>query len=239
MDLTRKMSVDILSAFDTSNDRFPQIIKKYNKKNDVSHHQKKRLKATTNEIIRNRGLIDYIIEESSSRKIKNIQPKLKSILRLGCYELLFDEIVPEFAAIHSSVELGKNLINKKSGSIINAVLRNMQRKQNSDPSWVKSIKSKNLELSFPNWLIKKWRNQFGETNTKKLCKSFLKKSPMFLRVDTNQLSFKKTVSLLNQNEIEVKCEQGILYLFPSWLEHYTRENQTNERITLSFNTYYR
>ena len=42
-----------------------------------------------------------------------------------------------------------------------------------------------------------------------------------------------------QNEIEVKCEQGILYLFPSWLEHYTRENQTNERITLSFNTYYR
>ena len=43
----------------------------------------------------------------------------------------------------------------------------------------------------------------------------------------------------NQNEIEVKCEQGILYLFPSWLEHYTRENQTNERITLSFNTYYR
>jgi uncharacterized protein (TIGR02466 family) len=43
----------------------------------------------------------------------------------------------------------------------------------------------------------------------------------------------------NQNEIEVKCEPGILYLFPSWLEHYTRENQTNERITLSFNTYYR
>ena len=32
MDLDRKMSVDILSAFDTSNDRFPQIIKKYNKK---------------------------------------------------------------------------------------------------------------------------------------------------------------------------------------------------------------
>ena len=44
----------------------------------------------------------------------------------------FDEIIPEFAAIHSSVELGKNLINKKSGSVVNAVLRNMQRKHDGD-----------------------------------------------------------------------------------------------------------
>ena len=29
MDLTRKMSVDILSAFDTNNDRLPIIIDKY------------------------------------------------------------------------------------------------------------------------------------------------------------------------------------------------------------------
>ena len=38
----------------------------------------------------------------------------------------------------------------------------------------------------------------------------------------------------NQNEIEVKCEQGMSsFVSISWLEHYTRENQTNERITLS------
>ena len=80
MDLTRKMSVDILSAFDTDNDRLPIIIDKYLKKNDISLFHKKRSKVTVNEIIRNRGIIDHIIEESSSRKMRNIQPKLKSIL---------------------------------------------------------------------------------------------------------------------------------------------------------------
>ena len=115
MDLTRKMTVDILSAFDTNNHRLPIIIDKCIKKYEVPFSQKKRSKATVNEIIRYRGLIDHIIEESSSRKMRNIQPKLKSILRLGCYDLLFDELIPEFAAIHSSVELGKNLMNKKSG----------------------------------------------------------------------------------------------------------------------------
>tara|TARA_Y100001970_G_scaffold229615_1_gene284865 strand:- start:397 stop:1716 length:1320 start_codon:yes stop_codon:yes gene_type:complete len=204
MDLARKMSVDILSEFDSGNDRLTVIIDKYFKKFNVPESQKKRSKATVNDIIRNRGLLDHIIEESSSRKMRNIQPKLKSILRLGCYDLLFDEIIPEFAAIHSSVELGKNLVNKKSGSMVNAVLRNMQRKQDSDPTWLKIIKRDNFESSFPNWLLNKWRKQFGEINTKKLCKCYLKKSPMFLRVDTNQLSLKKAISFLNQSEIEVE-----------------------------------
>ncbi len=212
MDLSRKMSVDILFAYDTDKERLPLIIDKYLKQYDLSVAQKKRSKATINEIIRNRGIIDHIIEKSSSRKMGNIQPKLKSILRLGCYDLLFDEIIPEFAAIHSSVELGKNLVNKKSGSMVNAVLRNIQRKKDSDQAWLKSIKDSKVELSFPNWLVKKWRKQFGATNTKNLCRTFLKKSPMFLRVDTNQLPLIEAVSLLNQNGIEVEC-YGILNSF--------------------------
>ena len=204
MDLTRKMSVDILSAFDTNNDRLPIIIDKYINRYEVPFSQKKRSKVTVNEIIRNRGLIDHIIEDSSSRKMRNIQPKLKSILRLGCYDLLFDEIIPDFAAIHSSVDLGKNLISKKSGAMVNAVLRNMQRERVSNPTWLKKFKSNNIELSCPKWLVKKWRGQFGETNTKKLCESYLKKSPMFLRVDTKQISIKKAIILLNQSAIEVE-----------------------------------
>lgn len=42
----------------------------------------------------------------------------------------------------------------------------------------------------------------------------------------------------NTKSVEVPCEQGILYLFPSWLEHFSMPNQTNERITISFNTMY-
>jgi uncharacterized protein (TIGR02466 family) len=42
----------------------------------------------------------------------------------------------------------------------------------------------------------------------------------------------------NVKNVEVPCEQGALYLFPSWLEHYTNPNQTDERITISFNTMY-
>ena len=90
-------------------------------------------------------------------------------------------------------------MNKKSGSMVNAVLRNMQRKQNSDPSWLKTIKRNNIELSFQ--LVSEkmektiWRNKY------KSCATYIKISNV-LRVDTNQLS--RAIRLLNQSSIEVE-----------------------------------
>lgn len=43
----------------------------------------------------------------------------------------------------------------------------------------------------------------------------------------------------NAAMMETPCEQGSLILFPSWLEHYTEDNTTNNRVTISFNTNYR
>ena len=42
MDLERKVLIDILSAFDFSNDRLPKIIEKYFRENDISHVQRKK-----------------------------------------------------------------------------------------------------------------------------------------------------------------------------------------------------
>ena len=64
------------------------------------------------------------------------------------------------------------------------------------------------------------------------------------------LVFKSPISMYRMSEIlltedlyncynqEIPCEQGQLILFPSWLEHYTDDNKTDNRITISFNTFY-
>ena len=45
-------------------------------------------------------------------------------------------------------------------------------------------------------------------------------------------------NLYNAYSQEIPCIQGQLTLFPSWLEHFTDENPTDNRITVSFNTFY-
>ena len=103
---TRKVAYNILNQFDSFKEKIPVLFdKSFNKYSGISNKDKNRIIASVNEVVRYRGLLDHIIEKGSKRKIQHVNPKLKNVLRLGLYELLFDKLVPDFAAIHSSVEL--------------------------------------------------------------------------------------------------------------------------------------
>lgn len=43
-------------------------------------------------------------------------------------------------------------------------------------------------------------------------------------------------SFPNKNLISIVPESGALVIFPSWLDHYTKPNKSERRITVSFNT---
>ena len=134
--LVRKIIFSILNLFDQNKEKIPNLVaQKFNKYPSLSKNDKHRIRVCTNEIIRYRGLIDYLIEKGSKRKISYVNRKVRNVLRLGIYELVFDDIIPDFAAIHSSVELAKKNINKKSSSMINAVMRNIQRLNQKNDSW--------------------------------------------------------------------------------------------------------
>ena len=61
------------------------------------------------------------------------------------------------------------------------------------------------------------------------------KSPL-LPLKMNEFSQYET--LYNAYDQKLPCKEGSLILFPSWLEHYTDENTTDNRVTVSFNTTY-
>ena len=45
-----------------------------------------------------------------------------------------------------------------------------------------------------------------------------------------------TVTEFNAAKTILPVQEGYLFLFPSWLEHGTNTNTTNERYVISFNT---
>ena len=214
MNTSRRISADVLSSFDVSYNQLPEVVDQVFNKYGPSLSKKQRSRVIINEVIRRRGILDHIIEKCSSKKIDKIQPKLRAIIRIGCYELLFDDFIPDFAAIHSAVELGKKSINKKAGSMVNAVLRNIQREQKKDSTWLELIINNNPELAYPNWLIKKWKRQFGSIITKKLCVSFFNKAPMFLRVNEELLEKDKSINFLKKSGISIKQHKA----FSNFLE---------------------
>ena len=60
-----------------------------------------------------------------------------------------------------------------------------------------------IDLAYPNWLLKKWKNEFGKIVTKNLCSEFLNKKNMYVRLNIDRCNIDKMISILSQDNIEV------------------------------------
>lgn len=73
--------------------------------------------------LRWQGLLDAVVSAASRRDVRDIQPQVLDILRLGTYQLLFME-VPAYAAVSSSVALARSRRSTaRAAGFVNAVLR--------------------------------------------------------------------------------------------------------------------
>ena len=211
---TRKVAYNILNHFDSFKEKIPVLLdQSFNKFSGISNKDRNRIIASVNEVVRFRGLLDHIIEKGSKRKIQHVNPKLRNVLRLGLYELLFDKLVPDFAAIHSSVELAKRNINRRSSSMVNAVMRNIQRFNDVNDDWKKTLIKDKVYLAYPDWLVKRWKLQFGSTETLKLCRTLLMKNDMYIRLNVEKLNIEEMHSILLKDEIDVSEYKDLKYFF--------------------------
>lgn len=102
------------------NDAFSKI------NNDVD---KSFIKKETTGVIENLDSIDKIINNYSKVKTDKLDRDILVILRLGIYELLYLDKVPAYAAINEYVEIVKKSKNSKLSGYVNAILRNVERKE--------------------------------------------------------------------------------------------------------------
>ena len=201
---SRQAAADIITQFDVTHQQLKKVQHEAYKKLRPKPGSWNRTMVLTNDVIRLKGRLDHILEHVSGKRMNHFQPDLRSILRIGCYELLFDDHIPDFAAIHSSVDLTKESINKKAAGLINAVLRKILRQHENDPNWLNKLSKQHQWLSFPAWLIKKWEKRYGKEDAIKLCNTFNHPVPMFLRVNQTRMSMDNVVKSLAEDSIVVE-----------------------------------
>ena len=200
----RFLSVKILNRFEKKNEQLVisrnQIFSSF-KPESID---KSRAMVLTNEIIRLRDRLDVMIEYVSGRKINRLDPSLLSILRIGFYEIIYDESIPDYAAVDSLVNLTKTILNRKASKLTNAVLRNLIRYRDKDSNWEASLKKKPKWVSLPIWLQKRWKNQFGESEFFALVNCINQNPNIFVRVDLTNYTVDDAKESLIESGIEVE-----------------------------------
>ncbi len=118
--------------------------------------------------------LDYLINELTDNSETRIKPVVRDILRLGLYQILYMDSVPDSAAVNESVKLLE--IKKVSAlkGFVNAILRNAIRKMDDIPYPSKKkdeVKYYSVWYSCPEWIVKYLLENYGE-ETEKILQSF-------------------------------------------------------------------
>ena len=78
-------------------------------------------------VLRWRGRLDGIIARISTTPLAKMDRRVLTIIRMGLFQVLYMDRVPNSAAVNTSVDLAKGLNKKWLSGFVNAVLRNALR----------------------------------------------------------------------------------------------------------------
>jgi 16S rRNA (cytosine967-C5)-methyltransferase len=150
-------------------------------------------------VLRNQGWWDTIIQQYSHRNWAQISLPIKNALRLGIYQLLKLDRVSAYAAVDEAVKLTRRCGEPAAAGFVNAVLRQVSRQP---PAADLALPRKPLvdyltrRYSHPGWLVKRWLDKWGETETEALCAANNRQLPLTVRVNTLKATVDEAVAAL-------------------------------------------
>ncbi len=94
----------------------------------VEEEQRKEIMQKAQNVLAHLDQIDQVIDETSvGWKVERMNRTDLAILRLGVYELLFDESIPDGVAINEAVLLARKFGGEDSYSFVNGILGKIQK----------------------------------------------------------------------------------------------------------------
>lgn len=134
--------------------------------------------------LRHRAEIDWALSRFSRTPIDALPPRIRTVLRVGAYQILFLERIPASAACWEAVELAKRVGHRGTARLVNAVLRRLADSPPVVPDDLGVDAGLALRYSHPAWLVARWIARFGLEETRALCAANNETPPSAIRLNT-------------------------------------------------------
>lgn len=144
--------------------------------------------------------LDYNLSLYLSQPLKKLKPQVLTALRLGAYQILFMDKVPDSAAVNESVKLVKKNGAAFAAGLVNAVLHKIVK------NGLKTDGSMSVKYSAPEWLCKMWCDSYGKENAEKILEASFGSVDNTLRVNTTKTTAEELCSILSEEGFE--CEKS-------------------------------
>ena len=181
------------------------ILKEYVQRDRLERRDAALAATLTYGVMQNRMLLDHYLEQVVSGGLSRLQPAMLDILRLGAYQILLLDKIPDSAADNEAVEQTKRYVNQKAAGMTNGALRALSRKKGS----LEEPKDLAITYSHPQELVDLLTDGVGESQIEPFLRADNEPAPTCLQI--NPL-------LSDPDEVErALTEQEILFRKHPWL----------------------
>ncbi len=146
--------------------------------------------------------LDHIIDRYYTGKPSSLKPAIRMILRLGLYQMMFLDAVPEWAAVNESVEMASRVSGRGAAGLVNALLRRFSREGEPPVPAGDPTEQISVEQSFPRWITQRWIDQFGQETAEAVMQASNEKHAVSIRANTRQTSVGSLISALADEGFE-------------------------------------
>lgn len=136
--------------------------------------------------------LDYYLNQVSTVKVPKMKPLIRCLLRMGAYQIVYMDAVPDSAVCNEACKLaGKrgfhNLKGFVNGVLRSLAIRNLAKGKDSLflPDEGDKAEYLSVKYSMPEWLVELWLEEYGSSATETLLEGLLRIHPVYLRFRTD------------------------------------------------------
>jgi len=135
--------------------------------------------------VQRRATLDYVTGRLVRRPLRELEPAVLAALRIGLFQLLFLDAVPDHAAVSESVELAKKS-SPQGARLVNAVLRRASQDGRGLLAELDDQQPRTAAVrhSVPEWLAEMWWRELGAEEARALLRAVNDPAESALRVNT-------------------------------------------------------
>lgn len=200
----RETALDLLETIEKNQAYSNLLLNQTIKKNHLPIQDVGLLTELTYGTLQRKLTLDFFLK-SFLKKNSKIENWVLVLLRLSLYQMIYLDKIPDRAAIFEAVEIAKKRGHKGIASMVNGVLRSIQREgipsleEIEDP-----IQRLSIETSHPLWIVTKWVNQFGYEKAKMMCETNLTAPLQTARVNRVKATREECVARLEEEGFMVE-----------------------------------
>lgn len=162
--------------------------------------------------------LDFCIDQFSKTKCEKMKPFIRTLLRMGAYQILFMDQIPDSAACNECVKLAKKRGFSQLSGFVNGVLRSLSRgkEQIAYPNEEKEpLSYLSVMYSMPQWIVSMWMEMYGREETKQMLKGLLRGRPLTIRLRENlsEEERKTCLSKMKEQGTDYKQHEMLPYAY--------------------------